>query len=83
MSPRNLHEFLVGKLLESKNFHKFVRSIHARINGHKPTDYGDQISHDPLLREGEKAFEKLTHKKSFLSIFLEELKNEAKFGKKK
>lgn len=42
MSPRNLHEFLVGKLLESKNFHKFVRSIHARINGHKPTDYGDQ-----------------------------------------
>ena len=41
------------------------------------------VSHDPLLREGEKPFEKLTHKKSFISIFLEELKNETKFGKKK
>lgn len=41
------------------------------------------VSHDPLLREGEKPFEKLTHKKSFISIFLEELKNETKIGKKK
>lgn len=48
-----------------------------------PRQITNIVSHDPLLREGEKAFEKLTHKKSFLSIFLEELKNEAKFGKKK
>lgn len=33
MAPRNIEELLYLKLMQSAQFHRFVRSIYAKVNG--------------------------------------------------
>ncbi|ODV97458.1 hypothetical protein PACTADRAFT_2025 [Pachysolen tannophilus NRRL Y-2460] len=77
MPPRNIEEFLYDKLMKSATFHKFVRTIHAKINGLPPPHiqdrqkirYNSSNQYDYLFRPT-----RLQKANAFRLLFLDELK---------
>ncbi|CAH2447534.1 Protein of unknown function (DUF2697) [Komagataella phaffii CBS 7435] len=44
-APKSLEDILFEKLMQSVAFHRFVRSIHAKINGLPPPHVQDRMQY--------------------------------------